>query len=260
MMNNSGTVAVTVRDLTVLRGGRPVIPGLSLQIPVGQVIGLLGPSGCGKTTLMRAIVGVQRVAGGAVEVLGLPAGHKALRRRVGYVTQAPSVYSDLTVAENLRYFASAVLTPRRRLDDEVARVLALVDLAEAAQQSVDSLSGGQVSRVSLAAALVGTPELLVLDEPTVGLDPVLRRDLWAIFRRLAADGVTLLVSSHVMDEASRCDRLLLMREGRILADDTLAGLRAATGAADAEQAFLALVDRAGDPAGGRETISTEAAR
>ena len=267
MMNNS-EAAVVVRDLTVLRGGRLVISGLSLQIPVGQVIGLLGPSGCGKTTLMRAIVGVQRVAGGEVEVLGLPAGHQALRRRVGYLTQAPSVYSDLTVAENLRYFASAVLTPRRRLDDEVARVLALVDLSEAAQQSVQRLSGGQVSRVSLAAALVGAPELLVLDEPTVGLDPVLRRDLWAIFRRLAVAGVTLLVSSHVMDEASRCDRLLLMREGRILADDTPAGLLAATGAADAEQAFLALVDQAedqageqaGDPAGGRETIRTEAAR
>jgi ABC-2 type transport system ATP-binding protein len=264
MMNNSGAAAVAVRDLTVNRGGRPVIVGLTLQIPAGQVIGLLGPSGCGKTTLMRAIVGVQVVAGGEVEVLGVPAGDKALRRRVGYVAQTPSVYPDLTVAENLRYFAAAVLVPRRALDAEVARVLDLVDLADQAGTRVDNLSGGQVSRVSLGAALVGTPELLVLDEPTVGLDPVLRRDLWAIFRRLAADGVTLLVSSHVMDEASRCDRLLLMREGLILADDTLAGLLAKTGAVDVEQAFLTLVDRpgdgAGDGAGDRAANRTEVGR
>jgi ABC-2 type transport system ATP-binding protein len=244
MMNNTGPAAIAVRELRVERGGRPVIPGLTLQVPAGQVIGLLGPSGCGKTTLMRSIVGVQRVAGGEIDVLGLPAGDRALRRRVGYVTQSPSVYSDLTVTENLRYFASAVLVPRRGLDAEVARVLKTVDLTDHAHVRVDNLSGGQVSRVSLAAALVGTPELLVLDEPTVGLDPVLRRDLWAIFRRLAGDGVTLLVSSHVMDEASRCDRLLLMREGEILADDTLPGLLSSTGASDVEQAFLTLVDRA----------------
>jgi ABC-2 type transport system ATP-binding protein len=244
MMKSDGPAAISVRNLHVVRGGRPVIPDLTLQVPSGQVVGLLGPSGCGKTTLMRAIVGVQRVAGGEIDVLGLPAGDKGLRRRVGYVTQDPSVYTDLTVVENLRYFASALLVPRRGLDDEVARVLALVDLADHAGQRVDNLSGGQVSRVSLGAALVGTPELLVLDEPTVGLDPVLRRDLWAIFRRLAADGVTLLVSSHVMDEASRCDRLLLMREGAVLADDTLPGLLEATGAPDVEQAFLTLVDRA----------------
>ena len=244
MMKSDGPAAIAVRNLKVVRGGRPVIPDLSLQVPAGQVVGLLGPSGCGKTTLMRSIVGVQQVAGGEIDVLGLPAGDKGLRRRVGYVTQVPSVYADLTVAENLRYFAAAVLVPRRELESEVARVLALVDLTGQAGQRVDSLSGGQVSRVSLGAALVGSPEVLVLDEPTVGLDPVLRRDLWAIFRRLAGDGVTLLVSSHVMDEASRCDRLLLMREGRILADDTLDGLLASTGAPDVEQAFLALVDRA----------------
>jgi ABC-2 type transport system ATP-binding protein len=265
MMNNSGPAAIAVRDLTVVRGGRPVIPGLTLQVPAGQVIGLLGPSGCGKTTLMRAIVGVQQVAGGEVEVLGLPAGDKALRQRVGYVTQSPSVYSDLTVTENLRYFAAAVLVPRRGLEAEVARVLALVDLADHAHVRVDNLSGGQVSRVSLGAALVGTPELLVLDEPTVGLDPVLRRDLWAIFGRLAGDGVTLLVSSHVMDEASRCDRLLLMREGRILADDTLPGLLESTGAGDVEQAFLTLVDRASgraaaDPSSQPSSERTEVAR
>ncbi len=244
----AGAPAVRVEGLRVVRGGRTVLPDLSVAVPRGQVVGLLGPSGCGKTTLMRSVVGVQRVAGGTVTVLGRPAGSKELRTRIGYVTQDPSVYTDLTVSENLAYFAAVLGVPRARRAAEVARVLELVDLADHAGARVDRLSGGQFSRVSLGAALLGTPELLVLDEPTVGLDPVLRRDLWGLFRRLADDGVTLLVSSHVMDEAVRCDRLLLMREGRMLADDTLDGVLAATGAPDAEQAFLTLVDRADERA------------
>ena len=193
---------------------------------------------------MRSIVGVQQVTGGNVEVFGQPAGSSGLRSRIGYLTQQPSVYQDLTVIENLRYFAKVIGVPRKQLDEEVSRLLGLVDLADHASSRAGSLSGGQLSRVSLAAALVGAPELLVLDEPTVGLDPVLRRDLWSIFRRLARSGVTLLVSSHVMDEATRCDRLLLMRAGIMLADDTLRGVLDATGTTDAEQAFLTLVDRA----------------
>ena len=246
MMKNEPADAPTVRveGLRVVRGSRTVLPDLSVAVPRGQVVGLLGPSGCGKTTLLRSVVGVQQVAGGTVTVLGRPAGSKELRTRIGYVTQDPSVYTDLTVAENLGYFAAVLGVPRARREAEVARVLELVALADHADARVDRLSGGQFSRVSLGAALLGTPELLVLDEPTVGLDPVLRRDLWALFRRLADEGVTLLVSSHVLDEAVRCDRLLLMREGRLLADDTVDGLLAATGAADVEQAFLVLVDRA----------------
>ena len=238
--------AVRVEGLRVVRGGRTVLPDLSVAVPRGQLVGLLGPSGCGKTTLMRSIVGVQKVTGGSVTVLGLPAGAKELRTRIGYVTQDPSVYTDLTVTENLAYFAAVLGVPRSRRAAEVERVLELVALADHARARVDRLSGGQFSRVSLGAALLGTPELLVLDEPTVGLDPVLRRDLWALFRRLAGQGVTLLVSSHVMDEAVRCDRLLLMREGRMLADDTLDGVLATTGTQDAEQAFLVLVDRANE--------------
>ncbi len=237
-------VVIRVSGLQVVRGRRTVIPGLTLDVPRGEVVGLLGPSGCGKSTLMRAIVGVQQVAGGSVEVFGQPAGSAVLRHRIGYLTQDPSVYSDLSIVENIRYFASVVGIPRSGLDAEIARVLDLVALTDHADARVANLSGGQVSRVSLAAALVGTPELLVLDEPTVGLDPVLRRDLWAIFRRLATDGVTLLISSHVMDEAVRCDRLLLMRAGHMLADDTLDGVLALTGSPDVEHAFLALVDRA----------------
>jgi ABC-2 type transport system ATP-binding protein len=246
MLNGTqdGDPAIRIEGLHVVRGGRPVIPGLSLTVARGQLVGLLGPSGCGKTTLMRAIAGVQQVAGGTVRVLGDAAGSKRLRHRIGYVTQAPSVYSDLTVRENVGYFAQVVGVRRAGLPAEVTRVLDAVALTGQAGTRVSALSGGQLSRVSLAAALVGTPELLVLDEPTVGLDPVLRRDLWEIFRRLAREGATLLVSSHVMDEAVRCDRLLLMRAGEILADGTLEGVLAATGAPDAERAFLTLVDRA----------------
>jgi ABC-2 type transport system ATP-binding protein len=232
--------AAEIDDLEVARGGRPVLQGLSARLRAGRVTGLLGPSGCGKTTLIRSIVGVQRVAGGSVRVLGEPAGSPSLRRRVAYVTQAPSVYADLTVRENLRYFAAVLGTPPER----IGRALAAVDLTDAGHRLTGTLSGGQRSRVSLAAALLGEPELLVLDEPTVGLDPVLRRDLWTLFHRLAADGATLLVSSHVMDEASRCDRLLLMREGGLLADTTPAELRERTGEQEMESAFLRLVEAA----------------
>ncbi|MGH3356498.1 MAG: ABC transporter ATP-binding protein [Nocardioidaceae bacterium] len=239
MMNNAEG-AVRIRTLHCRRGGREVLRGLTFDVPRGQVTGLLGPSGCGKTTLMRAIVGVQSNCTGEIEVLGRPAGDKVLRQRVGYVTQAPSVYADLTVRQNLQFFAAVLSTDA----SEVDRAIADVDLGDHADVRVDRLSGGQQSRVSLAAALLGSPELLVLDEPTVGLDPVLRRDLWAMFHRLAESGVTVLVSSHVMDEADRCERLLLMREGLLLADDKPSALRERTGSPDIEGAFLALVDKA----------------
>jgi ABC-2 type transport system ATP-binding protein len=232
--------AVGLRGLRVVRGGRLVLDDVTLEVPRGTVAGLLGPSGCGKSTLMRALVGVQLVAGGEVQVLGRPAGSPALRRRVGYMTQAPSVYADLTVRENLRYFAAVLGAPRSDVD----RVVDEVELGSHADAIVGRLSGGQEARVSLAAALLGEPELLVLDEPTVGLDPVLRRDLWGLFRDLADRGTTLVVSSHVMDEAAHCDRLLLLREGRLLADDTLAGVLTRTGTSDVEAAFLCLVDEA----------------
>ena len=238
MGNNE--VAIEITGLRVVRGGTAVIESLDLTVPVGQVVGLLGPSGSGKTTLMRAIVGAQIVAGGTVTVLGSPAGSAALRRRIGYVTQAPSVYADLTVVENLRYAASIL-----GVDAEgIRRALTDVDLVAHAGQSIGTLSGGERARVSLAIALLGRPDLLVLDEPTVGLDPVLRRDLWELFHRLSRSGVSLLVSSHVMDEAARCDRLILLRGGSVLADGTLDQLLSATGTTDAEGAFLALVDQA----------------
>jgi ABC-2 type transport system ATP-binding protein len=222
----------------VQRGGRLVLPGISLQVRRGAVTGLLGPSGSGKTTLIRAIVGVQIVEGGEVSVLGRPAGSPELRRVVGYVTQEPSVYGDLTVRENLRYFAHVLGAPSTRVDEAI-RTVALEGHED---QVVGTLSGGETSRVSLATALLGRPELLVLDEPTVGLDPVLRRDLWNTFHELAEGGATLLVSSHVMDEAERCDDLVLLREGRIVATGSPDELRDMTHAEDLENAFLALAE------------------
>lgn len=234
----ANTPAVHCVDLKVVRGGHPVIPSLTATVAGGRITGLLGPSGSGKTTLMRSIIGVQQVAGGVVTVLGRPAGTAALRSRVAYVTQDASVYGDLTIEQNVRYFAQILGAPLA----DIPRVIEQVGLVGRERDRVDRLSGGERSRVSLAVALLGEPELLVLDEPTVGLDPVLRRDLWGLFGELAAAGLSLLVSSHVMDEASRCEELMLLRDGRLLAHDTVPAILAATGTADIESAFLALVE------------------
>jgi len=230
--------AISIRGLRVARGGREVLHEIDLDVESGTVTGLLGPSGSGKTTLIRSIVGVQIVAGGTVSVLVLPAGTAALRRRVGYMTQAPSVYGDLTVRENLTYFGRIVGVERDRVDEVAERV----GLTAEADQVVATLSGGQRARVSLGTVLLNEPELLVLDEPTVGLDPVLRRDLWNFFHELAETGTTLLVSSHVMDEAARCDGLVLLREGSVLAVATPDELRERTGVTELDDAFLQLIE------------------
>jgi ABC-2 type transport system ATP-binding protein len=237
--------AVRIAGLRVVRGGHRVLHDFALEIAPGQVTGLIGPSGCGKTTLMRAIVGVQVVAGGSVEVLGAPAGTPALRRRVGYLPQAPSVYRDLTVRENVQYFAGLLGVGGAAVES----ALDTVGLRAREGQVAASLSGGQLARVSLATVLLGEPDLLVLDEPTVGLDPVLRGELWDTFRALTARGATLLISTHVMDEAERCDRVVLMRDGTTLAHDTPAELLRATGTAEIEDAFLALINGAAAPGG-----------
>lgn len=229
--------AVDIRDLHVRRGTHRALEGVSVRVPRGSITGLLGPSGCGKTTLMRTIVGTQIVESGTVTVLGLPAGSAELRRRIGYVTQSPSVYPDLTVIENVSYFASLY----GRKGSAVTDTVAAVGLTDHAADRTSALSGGQLGRVSLACALVGDPELLVLDEPTVGLDPLLRAELWEHFRALADRGTTLLVSSHVMDEADHCDELVLLREGRLIAQLTPVELREQTGETGLENAFLRLI-------------------
>jgi ABC-2 type transport system ATP-binding protein len=238
-MANYSDVAILAENLSVRRGKVQAVRDVNLQVPRGTLVGLLGPSGSGKTTLMRSIMGVQLGVTGRLTVLGSPAGSADLRRRIGYMTQEISVYDDLTVKQNLAYFRAVLGAPR----SDVERVILDTDLGGQTDQLVGALSGGQRSRVSLAAALLGKPELLVLDEPTVGLDPVLRVELWTMFRGLAERGTTLLVSSHVMDEATRCDRLLLMRDGDLLADETPQSLLESTGTDDPEAAFLAVIAR-----------------
>ncbi|MGI9084395.1 MAG: ABC transporter ATP-binding protein [Aeromicrobium sp.] len=235
MMNN----VIEVSHLRVERGGTLVIPGLDVTIARGSVTGLLGPSGCGKTTLIRCLAGIQIVQRGQVSVLGEPAGTPVNRARVAYVTQSSSVYPDLTVRQNLDYFAALSGSNA----DDVERALGQVGLTDRGGSLTSELSGGQRTRGSLAAALLADPDVYLLDEPTVGLDPVLRRDLWNLFRSLAADGRTLLVSSHVMDEAGRCDRVLLMRDGELIANATPDELRLDAGTDDLEQAFLVLAER-----------------
>jgi ABC-2 type transport system ATP-binding protein len=229
--------AISIRGLRVVRGKSEVVHDLSVTVARGTITGLLGPSGCGKTTLMRCVVGTQIVAAGSIEVLGHPAGSPALRHRVGYVTQNPTVYNDLRVIDNLKYFAALYGTSSARCTD----VLSAVGLSDQRDPYCGNLSGGQRSRVSLACALVGDPDLLVLDEPTVGLDPVLRVDLWERFNTLARSGTTLLVSSHVMDEADHCGDLLLMRDGHLLAHTTPKRLREDTRCNSLEEAFLSVI-------------------
>ncbi|GAA4254124.1 ABC transporter ATP-binding protein [Dactylosporangium darangshiense] len=229
--------AIEVEHLVIARGKRRVLHDFTCTVPSGSVTGLLGPSGSGKTTLMRAVVGVQKIVSGTVTVLGHPAGAKELRDKVGYLTQAPSVYADLTVRENTRYFASLYGLSAKAADEAISDV----GLTQAKDQLVGQLSGGQRARASLACAIVSKPQLLVLDEPTVGQDPVLRNELWQRFHALAKAGSTLLVSSHVMDEAGRCDRLLLIRDGYLIADQTPADVRLSAGTDDLDEAFLRLV-------------------
>lgn len=235
------TSAITLSELTVVRSGSTVLDHIDSEIPSGAITGLLGPSGCGKTTLMRVVVGAQKITSGTATVLGLPAGSNPLRSRVGYTTQSPAVYGDLTVGQNVDYFGALYPDRRASARTDAAEAIAAVGLHGFTDRRADSLSGGQHSRVSIACALVAHPELLILDEPTVGLDPLLRAELWERFAAMAAGGTTVLVSSHVMDEAAHCARLILLREGRLVADLAPSELLTRTGAPNLDDAFLALV-------------------
>ncbi|ACR18191.1 ABC-type transport system, ATP-binding protein [Corynebacterium kroppenstedtii DSM 44385] len=252
MMNNveSGNALVHCANLSVARGKWPrahtVIHNVSFDLPEGSITGLLGPSGCGKTTLMRALIGVQKTSGGTITIAGLPAGSRKLRSAIGYTSQALSLYPDISVYENLRYFAGLYGLRGAKRDTRIAEVLQRVGLASHRDRPVQQLSGGQAGRVSLACALVVQPQLLVLDEPTVGLDPLTRQELWQLFRELADAGTPLLISSHVLDEAARCDSVLFMREGRLLAHDTIAELQATTHTNTPEEAFIALAGKEGE--------------
>lgn len=233
-MQKSGVIVAD--NLKVVRGRVDALDSVTFAITSGNITGLIGPSGSGKTTLMRAIVGVQMLTGGRLTVLNLPAGSKALRQKIGYQPQSPAVYGDLTVRQNLTYFGTIFGVQK----SDIIQVLAAVDLTSQAGQLVNTLSGGQLARVSLAVALLGEPEIIVLDEPTVGLDPVLRQKLWSLFRTLAQSGRTLLVSSHVMDEAERCDDILLLRSGKVLSHSSKDELLHDSQAKTVEAAFLKL--------------------
>lgn len=237
LSDGAANAAIDVKNLRVIRGKRVALEDITVRIARGTITGLLGPSGCGKTTLMRSVVGTQIIEQGTVTVLGHPAGSADLRHRVGYVTQDPTIYDDLRVIDNVRYFAALTGVDAANADEAIATV----GLDDHRTALCGNLSGGQRTRASLACALVSHPDLLVLDEPTVGLDPVLRVDLWEQFQRLAAHGTTLLVSSHVMDEADHCGDLLLMREGHLLAHTTPTKLREDTGCQSLEEAFLSVI-------------------
>jgi ABC-2 type transport system ATP-binding protein len=235
-------IAVEIKNLNVTLGKDfRALQNVNVQLPRGKIVGFIGPSGAGKTTLIRSIVGRQRLASGSITIFSLPAGSKQLRSQVSYMTQEVSVYGDLTVAENLEYFATMLGLSRASIQPEITRLLKVVALQSQKNQMVEKLSGGQKQRVSLAIALIGEPRLLVLDEPTVGLDPVLREDLWSLFRQLSNGGTTLLVSSHVMDEAERCDELLLIRDGKLLAQGSPRQLCEQTNTMSVEQSFLKLI-------------------
>jgi ABC-2 type transport system ATP-binding protein len=219
------------------RGGNSILHDININIEAGRILGLLGPSGSGKTTLMRTIAGLQQIKSGKVSVLGNASGSVELRSRIAYSTQSASVYSDLTCLENLNYFAAL----HKESEMSVAEILAEVDLTKNRKQLARTLSGGELARLALATTLVGKPEVLILDEPTVGLDPLLRNQLWKLFALLTARGKTVIVSSHVMEEADMCDDLILMREGKVLASGSPAELRERTGHSKMESVFISLV-------------------
>jgi ABC-2 type transport system ATP-binding protein len=229
--------AISIKELSVTRGKVHALQAVTFEVKPGTITGLIGPSGSGKTTLMRTIIGAQAFQHGDVIILGKPAGSSELRKKIGYVTQSPAVYRDLTVHQNLQYFASIIGAKK----SQVTSLLERLDLTKQRKQLASDLSGGQLARTSLAIALLGDPEILILDEPTVGQDPILRDELWKLFHELAERGKTVLVSSHIMNEAVHCHRLVMLRDGKLVANTTAAELQKHTGSRDLDDAFLALV-------------------
>ncbi len=231
------TLAVSARGLTKRFGEITAVDDLDLELPAGRIYGLLGPNGSGKTTLIRLLVGLARPTSGEATVLGVRMPSREVLARIGYMTQADGIYVELSVWENLRFFAALTgQADKQRMNE----ILELVDLAGRRNTPALNLSGGMRRRLSLACALVHRPSVLFLDEPTVGIDPALRVQFWAYFRQLAADGATLVVSSHVMDEADRCDELLLLLHGKLLDRGSGVQIRERAGTQDMEEAFLRL--------------------
>lgn len=240
--SDATTPAMQVTALTVTRGGRRILEQLTCTLRAGSIVGLIGPSGSGKSTFMRAIVGVQRITEGTLTIFGHAAGSRVLRGVVGYVSQSPAIYDDLTIEQNLHYFATLSRVKR----ETVAPLLERLQLTPYRRQLAANLSGGQRARVSLGVALLGNPDVLILDEPTVGLDPILREELWGLFATLAQEGKTLLISSHVMDEAERCEELLLLHDGKLLFEGAKQALLSQTARPTVEAAFMTIIKRQED--------------
>ena len=234
---SGGAAAIRAAGLVKTFGTIRAVDDVSFELAPGRIYGLLGPNGSGKTTLIRLLTGMARPTAGVAEVLGTPMPSRQVLARVGYMTQADGIYPTLTVGENARFFAAAYGV---RGSEGVNDALGLVELADRVDTIAGTLSGGQRRRLSLACALVHRPPVIFLDEPTVGIDPLLRAEFWEHFRALARGGATIVVSSHVMDEADRCDELLFIRTGKVIARGTGAEVRQRAGTTDLEQAFLRL--------------------
>ncbi|MGH2427672.1 MAG: ABC transporter ATP-binding protein [Candidatus Limnocylindria bacterium] len=227
-------MAIEARDVRKRFGTVAALDGVNLRVPAGMVYGLLGPNGAGKTTLIRALVGLVKPESGELRVLGARMPRREVLASIGYMTQAAALYPDLRAEENVRFFA------RVQGGGDVEAALRFVDLWDRRTSITGTLSGGMRTRLSLACALVHRPSLLLLDEPTVGVDPLLRAQLWHGLREMAAAGTTILVSSHVMDEAERADRLGLILDGRLLAEGSVPELLTLAGVDSLEDAFLTL--------------------
>lgn len=232
-------MAISVSRVGVVIGGTQILDDVTTNIPGNAITALLGPSGAGKTTLIRCLVGSLKATTGTVTINGLMVPHRKLLEQVGYMPQSDAVYTDLTARANLEFFAGLYKLSSSLTRDGIEQALHLVDLAEHADKPVGKFSGGMRRRLSLAIVLLANPDVLIIDEPTVGMDPVLRRSVWETLRGLAAAGRVVLVSTHVMEEARMCDRAVLLRDGQLVADDTVAALEANSHGEGLEHYFFA---------------------
>lgn len=234
----SNEFVISVKGVSKLYGGKTVLNNISLDIPRSEIFGLLGPSGAGKTTLVKMIAGIEQAQAGEIELLGTRMPKLEMMQQIGYMAQSDALYADLNAQENLEFFASLyglIGTARRR---RIAEVLSLVNLTDDRHKTIGQFSGGMKRRLSLAVSLLHSPQVLILDEPTVGIDPVLRQSIWRELDALSRQGTTILVTTHVMDEAYKCHRLGMIRDGQLIAAGTPAGLMEETGSESIEEAFL----------------------
>ncbi|MDO3410573.1 ABC transporter ATP-binding protein [Saccharibacillus sp. CPCC 101409] len=219
-------------------GGRKVLRDISLEVEKAEIFGLLGPSGAGKTTLVKLLAGIDEASAGHVELLGTKLPKLSMLKRIGYMAQSDALYMELSASENLKFFGKLMGLKGEPLKRRMQHVVDLVGLGEHLRKPVSSYSGGMKRRLSLAIALIHEPEVLILDEPTVGIDPVMRQSIWDELREISAGGATIIVTTHVMDEAEKCHRLGMVRDGRLIAVGTPDGLKQDTGSDTIEQAFL----------------------